>query len=276
MNSIESELTSLADPVRAQNLQRFFKTGKGEYGEGDVFLGLKVPQVRQIVKKHWRKISLAEVEKLLRSKYHEVRLCALLILVEKFKHATPSPSLRGRGNLKNGMSSSSRTQFDIGDPENAGFRTKSGMTADTIRKQIYNIYIANTKYINNWDLVDLTAGKIVGAHLDRKPKDLLYTFAKSNDLWQRRIAIIATSYYIGKGESHETIKTAKVLLRDKHDLIHKAVGWMLREVGKRCSQKTLTDFLDQHSHEMPRTMLRYAIERLLENKRQLYLKGEKY
>lgn len=229
MSAIQ-ELKLLANPVRAQNLQRFFKTGKGDYGEGDLFLGLKVPQIRQIVRKYWKETSLVGTEKLLKNKYHEERLCALLILVEKYKK---NPDERGK---------------------------------------IYHLYIKNTKYINNWDLVDLTAGKIVGAYLADKPKDLIYKFAKSENLWRRRIAILATSYYIGKGESRETIKIAKVLLRDKHDLIHKTVGWMLREVGKRCDEKILTDFIDQHHKTMPRTMLRYAIERLSEDKKRYYMR----
>lgn len=250
--NLMSDLRELANPVQAKNLQRFFKTGKGEYGEGDLFLGLKVPQVRQIVRKYWEETSLEQAEKLLRSKHHEVRQCALFIMVERFNKV------------------------------------------ESERDQIYRIYITNTKYINNWDLVDLTAPQIVGAYLYEKPKDLLYKFAKSNNLWKKRIAILATFYYIYKGESQETIKIAKILLHPStklsfeseldssslrvedragdHDLIHKAVGWMLREVGKRCSQKTLTDFLNQYSHKMPRTMLRYSIEKLSEKKRKYYLR----
>lgn len=237
--SITQELKLVADPIRAKNLQRFFapkahptRSGKtiiGGYGQGDLFLGLKVPQVRQIVGKYWREISLDEAEKLLQSKYHEARQCALFMLTKRFQNNEPE------------------------------------------QNKIFRIYIANAIYINNWDLVDLTAGKIVGAYLDGKPKDLLCKFAHSNNLWQRRIAIIATSYYIGKGDARETINIAEILLHDKHDLIHKAVGWMLREVGKRCDEKTLTDFLDEHYISMPRTMLRYAIERLPKKQRLHFL-----
>jgi len=218
-----------ADPEKAKILQRFFKTGKGEYGEGDVFLGIKVPDIRVVVRQYWKETSLEEATELLHSKYHEARLCALLILVARFNKIASD------------------------------------------RDKVFKIYISNTKFINNWDLVDLTAGHIIGAYLEVKPKDLLYKFAKSNDLWQKRIAILATFYYIYKGESKETIKIAKMLLCDPNDLIHKAVGWMLREVGKRCDQKILTDFLDEHVNEMPRTMLRYAIERLDEKQRLHYL-----
>ncbi|TSC96920.1 MAG: hypothetical protein CEN88_251 [Candidatus Berkelbacteria bacterium Licking1014_2] len=229
-DQVINELKRFSSPAKAQILQRFFKTGKGEYGEGDVFLGVAMPDIRKTVKKYWQETKLEEAKKLLPAKYHEIRSCALLILVERYKKIE---SERGR---------------------------------------IYRVYITNTKYINNWDLVDLTAGHIVGAYLEDKPKDLLYMFARSKDLWQRRIAILATFYYIYKGEAKETIKIAKMLLRDKHDLIHKAVGWMLREVGKRCGEKILTDFLDQQAKIMPRTMLRYAIEKLDRKKQLFYLK----
>jgi len=227
--AIIDELKLLANSVQAKNLQRFFKTGKGEYGEGDVFLGIKVPQIRSIVRKYWKETNLKVAEELLHSKYHEMRMCALLILVERYKKIASE------------------------------------------REKIFRIYIASAKYINNWDLVDLTAPQIVGGYLADKPKTILYQFAKSKNLWERRIAILTTFNYIYQGESQETIKIARILLHDPHDLIHKAVGWMLREVGKRVDEKILTNFLDKRYKEMPRTMLRYSIEKLSETKRKHFL-----
>jgi len=227
--AIIDELKLLTNSVQAKNLQRFFKTGKGEYGEGDVFLGIKVPQIRSIIRKYWKETNLKVAEELLHSKYHEMRMCALLILVERYKKIASE------------------------------------------REKIFRIYIASAKYINNWDLVDLTAPQIVGGYLADKPKTILYQFAKSKNLWERRIAILTTFNYIYQGESQETIKIARILLHDPHDLIHKAVGWMLREVGKRVDEKILTNFLDKRYKEMPRTMLRYAIEKLSEKKRKYYL-----
>ena len=230
MSKIINSLIAKKNPQKARVLQRFFKTGKGEYGEGDIFLGVVVPEIRKIVRRYWKETSLEKAKELLHNKYHEARLCALLILVERYRKI------------------------------------------ESERDKIYRIYIANAKYINNWDLVDLSAPHIVGAYLQDKPKDLLYKFAKSKDLWQKRIAILATFHYIKQGNHTETMKVATILLHDSHDLIHKAVGWMLREVGNRCNRKILTDFLDQHSHEMPRTMLRYAIERMGEKERRRHLK----
>jgi len=229
MSIIIDELKSQANPTQAKNSKRFFKTGKGKYGEGDVFLGIKVPQIRSIVRKYWKETNLKVAEELLHSKYHEMRMCALLILVERYKKIASE------------------------------------------REKIFRIYIASAKYINNWDLVDLTAPQIVGGYLADKPKTILYQFAKSKNLWERRIAILTTFNYIYQGESQETIKIARILLHDPHDLIHKAVGWMLREVGKRVDEKILTNFLDKRYKEMPRTMLRYAIEKLSEKKRKYYL-----
>jgi len=227
--AIIDELKLLANSMQAKNLQRFLKTGKGEYGEGDVSLGIKVPQIRSIVRKYWKETNLKVAEELLHSKYHEMRMCALLILVERYKKIASE------------------------------------------REKIFRIYIASAKYINNWDLVDLTAPQIVGGYLADKPKTILYQFAKSKNLWERRIAILTTFNYIYQGESQETIKIARILLHDPHDLIHKAVGWMLREVGKRVDEKILTNFLDKRYKEMPRTMLRYSIEKLSKTKRKHYL-----
>ena len=216
---IRSELRLLSDPEKAKTLLRFFKTGSGEYGEGDQFLGVVAPSVRKVVKSH-RDAGEMDVLKLLRSEYHEERLTALLILVE---------------------------QYQRGD--------------DRRRKLIYDLYLANTRYVNNWDLVDLTAPHIVGAHLFGKRSSVLSRLARSSSLWERRIAILATFYFIRQGECSETLRIAEILLHDSHDLIHKAVGWMLRVVGKRCSIETECRFLDAFAAEMPRTMLRYSIER---------------
>jgi 3-methyladenine DNA glycosylase AlkD len=231
--NLREDLNLYANPQKAENLKRFFKTGKGQYGEGDIFLGIQVPDSRKIVRKY-SGIPLDDVLRLLSSKIHEERLIALLIMVEKAKRS-----------------------------DEAGKET------------LYKKYLENTQYINNWDLVDLSADKIVGSYLFDKPKDILYSLAISEDLWERRISVLSTFDFIKKGAYIETLKIAKILLNDRHDLIHKAVGWMLREVGKRCSQEVLEQFLMINYKQMPRTMLRYAIERLPETLRLQYLKGEK-
>lgn len=233
LRAIGLEFKKLANPQKAKTLAGFFKTGKGEYGEGDIFLGITVPQTRGIVKKYADKINLPETEKLLRSKFHEERLAALLILVEKYK---------------------------------------KGSAAE--KEKIFRFYLKNTKYINNWDLVDLSSRDVVGAFLDGKPKNILYKLARSKNLWERRIAIVSTYHYIKRKKCGETFKISEILLNDKHDLIHKAVGWMLREAGKNCSEKILEDFLKSRYKNMPRTMLRYAIEKFPENKRKKYLSGK--
>ena len=228
---LQGDLKKSASAKKAKLLARFFKTGPGQYGEGDIFIGVMVPDTRRVAKAY-AAISLQAAEKLLHSKIHEERLCAILILIEKFRKADQ--------------------------------KTK---------KQIYKLYLKNTAHINNWDLVDLSAHHIVGEFLAGKSKDILYQLAKSQNLWERRISIIATFNYIYHGKSAEALKIAKILLRDEHDLIQKAVGWMLREVGKRCSEKILEDFLKKYYKKMPRTMLRYAIERLPETRRKAYLNG---
>ena len=225
-----SELLNAADPRKAAVLQRFFKTGPGEYAEGDIFLGVMVPQTRALVKKYWRDISIPQVETLLRSKYHEGRLAALFILVAK---------------------------FEKGD--------------ECSKKEIFDVYLGNTGHINNWDLVDLTAPRIVGAYLDGRDKKILFKLAHSEIVWERRIAMLATSYDIYKGNPNVALEIAGILVNDKHDLIQKAVGWMLREVGKRCGQKDEEQFLEKHYKTMPRTALRYAIERFDSDKRRYYL-----
>ena len=227
---LRERLRELADPTIAEHSQRFFKTGKGEYGEGDTFLGIRVPILREQAKQY-SGMAVKEVRLLLKSPFHEERLCALLILVQKFAK---------------------------------GYEKE--------RVAIYSLYVKNTKYINNWDLVDLSAHQIVGAYLADKDKQPLYTFVQSESLWERRIAIIATFHFIKKNQFKKALDISKRLLNDKEDLIQKAVGWMLREIGKRdlATEKT---FLQAHYKRMPRTMLRYAIERFPERERKKYLNG---
>ena len=233
LNNLRKDLNLYASPQKAAVLKRFFKTGEGQYGEGDIFLGLQVPDSRKIVRKY-ADISLDNTLQLLRSKIHEERLIALLIMVEKSRCA-----------------------------EESG------------KEILFKKYLENTQYINNWDLVDLSADKIVGSYLFEKPKDILYSLAASENLWERRIAILATFDFIKKGFYEDTLRIVKIVLNDTHDLIHKAAGWMLREIGKRCSQEVLEQFLLANYKQMPRTMLRYAIERLPEDLRLQYLTGEK-
>ncbi|MFC1626767.1 DNA alkylation repair protein [Patescibacteria group bacterium] len=228
-NDVTSALKSISDKQKALTYQRFFKTGKGEYGEGDIFLGISVPDLRKIAKQY-KDLSHKEIEVLLQSKIHDHRLVALLILVD---------------------------QFNKGDQD--------------IKKHVYDIYIKNSKKVNNWDLVDLSAGYIVGQYLFEKDRSILDTLATSNNLWERRISIIATFAFIRKDDFHTTLHIAEILLHDEHDLIHKAVGWMLREVGKR-DLAVEEGFLKKYYKIMPRTMLRYAIEKFDEKQRQYYLK----
>lgn len=253
---IAQDLDKLKNPKHAQALQRFFKTGKGEYGEGDIFLGIKMAKQREVAKKYFKDTTLTDVQKLLNSKIHEHRMVALLILVEKYKKLSHQI----------GRDSSPR-------PASAGLA----------QNDIFSFYLKNTKNINNWDLVDLSAANIIGNYLFQTPfrgvddlpkgskkRKILYKLAKSKNLWQRRIAIIATLEFIKNNHFQDTIKISETLLNDKHDLIHKAVGWMLREMGKR-DEKVLIKFLDKHTGQMPRTMLRYSIERLEKKKREYYL-----
>lgn len=228
---IQKYLRRFASKEKAKLLQGFFKTGPGQYGEGDKFLGVMVPNIRQTVKE-FADAPLAEVQKLLRSSFHEDRVLALLLLVHK---------------------------SEKGD--------------DAMRKRTYTIYLKSTKYINNWDLVDLSAPKIVGIYLDRGSRSQLYRFVRSKNLWERRIAILATFPYIRKGDFVDALALSETLLADDHDLMHKAVGWMLREVGKK-DVAVLEAFIRKHYSRMPRTALRYAIERFPEAKRQKYLKNK--
>jgi len=228
---IQRRLRELRNRDRAKVLRRFFKTGPGEYGEGDVFLGIQVPVLRKIAKEY-EGLPLHEVQSLLESPVHETRLLSLLLLVRAYN----------QGN-------------------------------STMKRRIYLLYVNNTEHINSWDLVDISAEHIVGAYLKDKSRNPLYRLAKSHHVWDRRIAIVSTFHFIKQKEYKETLQIAGLLLSDVEDLIHKAVGWMLREIGKR-DRKTEEDFLIRHYRSMPRTMLRYAIERFPETLRKKYLRGE--
>ena len=230
--TISRALRKLGDAALAQHSQRFFKTGKGEYGEGDRFLGIRVPVLRERLKM-FRDTPGDEIIRLLASKYHEERLFALLLMVDQFRRGSESE-----------------------------------------RGWIYRQYLANTRYINSWDLVDSSAGKIVGAYLEKRSRNPLYKLARSKSLWERRIAVIATSHFIGRNDFDDTLAICELLLNDDEDLIHKAAGWMLREIGKR-DVETEKAFLDRYCAVMPRTMLRYAIERLDHEDRRSYLEGNR-
>jgi 3-methyladenine DNA glycosylase AlkD len=230
LTQLRKDLRQAANKEKAIGLQRFFKTGKGEYAEGDKFLGVMVPQTRLLVEKYWQQIFIGETQDLLQSKFHEERLTALLVLVAKFQKA-----------------------------DDAG------------KKEIFDLYLAGTKFINNWDLVDLSAPNIIGAYLESRDHAILYGLAKSKNLWERRIAILATFAFIKNKECEDALKIAEILLIDKQDLIHKAVGWMLREIGKRCGRQIEEEFLRKHYKTMPRTMLRYAIERFSEEKKRYFM-----
>jgi len=226
---IREGLLKRANPEKAKILSGFFKTGKGQYGEGDIFLGITVPEQRRFAKEY-AAIPLSSLSTLLSSRIHEHRLVALLILMEQYRK---------------------------GDNGN--------------KKEIFGFYLGKTRHINNWDLVDLSAPNILGDHLLDKDRSVLCRLAESESLWERRMAVMATFAFIRAGQFGDTFRIAKMLLSDPHDLIHKAVGWMLREIGKR-DRKTEEEFLKKHCREMPRTMLRYAIERFNEEKRKYYLR----
>ena len=229
---VQKILRGLADPAIAEHALRFFKTGKGEYGEGDCFLGIRVPVIRSQLKS-FKNLSLTEIVKILKSHYHEERLFALLLLV---------------------------SQYSLGSVAN--------------KDRIYKIYIDNTGYINNWDLVDSSASQIVGAYLEARDRAVLYQLAASDMLWERRIAVIACFYFIRLNDFIDILKLAELLIHDAEDLIHKAIGWMLREVGKR-NMDVECHFLNKYYQGMPRVMLRYAIEKFPEKMRQQYLQGIK-
>lgn len=228
---ISNALKELANPATAEQSRRFFKTGKGEYGEKDIFLGIRVPVLRKQARKY-KDVSLEEIKKLLMSPLHEERLCALFVLIAKFCQGNPEE-----------------------------------------RKTVFDLYLTHTQYVNNWDLVDSSAHHIVGAYLEEKNKRPIYKLAHSDDLWERRIAMLATFHLIKKNEYDDALKVAKILRDDQEDLIHKAVGWMLREIGKR-DVSVEKAFLKKHYKKMPRTMLRYAIEKFPETSRKQYLQGK--
>ena len=228
LKNIQEELQKIRDPEKATILSKFFKTGKGQYGEGDIFIGIKVPQQRNIAKKY-SSIQLDDIGQLLKSNIHEFRLTSLLILVLKFK----------------------KEDFDG-------------------KRKIVDFYLSYMENMNNWDLVDSSAPYILGDFLFDKDKSILYALARSDNLWERRIAILSTFAFIKNNKFEDALNIAEILLFDKHDLIHKAVGWMLREIGKR-DERTEEEFLEKHYRKMPRTMLRYSIEKFDNDKKKFYL-----
>lgn len=228
VNNIKNELIHLSNPAIAEHSLRFFKTGKGEYAEGDQFLGIRVPILRKLAKKY-RGISIDEAFELLQSVYHEQRLLALFFLIDLFKYGTEED-----------------------------------------QTSIYHGYLKHIRFINNWDLVDSSAQYIVGAYLSPRDKQPIYRLATSSNLWERRIAILSTFFDIKQNKFEHAIRISEILLTDKEDLIHKAVGWMLREIGKR-DISVERKFLDKHHNVMPRTMLRYAIEKFPKQERGVYL-----
>lgn len=231
LKAIQTRLRELGNPGTALALQRYFKTSPGQYGAGDIFLGIKVPVLRAQVKT-FQGVLLTTLADLLSSRYHEERLFALFLLIDFYQ----------RGN-------------------------------EAEKQQAYDLYLAQTAHINNWDLVDTSAPRIVGNFLFNKPRQVLYELAASTSLWERRIAVLATFYFIDQNDFSDSLKLAEILLHDPHDLMHKAIGWMLREIGKRDLDVT-EKFLQTHYRVMPRTMLRYAIERFPEPHRLAYLKGK--
>ena len=227
---IQNELRALGDERIAKQSHRFFKTGKGQYGEGDQFLGIRVPVLRRLARKY-RGTPIDELLGLLRSEFHEERLLSLLMFVDLFQRVSET------------------------------------------RKTIYTLYLDHTRYVNNWDLVDSSAEHIVGAYLRERDRKPIYNLSHSEILWERRVAIMSTFHFIKQDEFIDVLRISAALLEDAEDLIHKAVGWMLREIGKR-DIGVEEDFLRKHYRKMPRTMLRYAIEKFPEERRQDYLKGE--
>jgi 3-methyladenine DNA glycosylase AlkD len=232
INSIKSEINNFSSSEKAKVLSRFFKTGPGQYGEGDKFIGVKVPEIRKIAKKY-KDLSNKEIISLLENDIHEYRLRALIIMVLKMR-----------------------------------------IVSDEGRKELYDLYLENIQHINNWDLVDLSCYEIVGAYLEDKSRKPLYNLARSKNIWERRTAIVSTYKFIRKGDLDDTFKISEILLDDECDLIHKAVGWMLREAGKS-DLRRLEGFLDDYAEYMPRTTLRYSIERMDANNKARYMKVKK-
>ena len=227
--TITNELQALSDAEKREIFPKFFKAGKGEYGEGDHFLGVTVPNIRAIAKLH-KNISIEEIRDLIQSEWHEVRLCALIIMVEKSKKKD-----------------------------------------EALRKELFNLYLSQTKRINNWDLVDLSCRFIIGEYLLDKSRDILYQLAQSPLLWDNRIAIVSTYAFIRKGQLEDTYALSDLMMQHPHDLMHKAIGWMLREAGKRNPER-LYDYVMSHRADMPRTMLRYAIEKFSPKERAILMK----
>ncbi len=227
--TITNRLQALSDAEKREIFPKFFKAGKGEYGEGDRFLGVTVPNIRAIAKLH-KDISIEEIRELLQSEWHEVRLCALIIMVEKSKKKD-----------------------------------------EALRKELFNLYLSQTKRINNWDLVDLSCRFIIGEYLLDKSRDILYQLAQSSLLWDNRIAIVSTYAFIRKGQLEDTYALSDLMMQHPHDLMHKAIGWMLREAGKRNPER-LYDYVMSHRADMPRTMLRYAIEKFSPKERTILMK----
>ena len=249
MNKLLQEITARADASQVEGLSRFFKTGPGQYGEGDKFLGIKVPVTREVVKACWRETSLQDLEACIASEYHEVRLAALLALVEIFAHAKRFP-------VKPGMTTMTSC------PARPGIS----------QQDCIDFYLAHTDRINNWDLVDLSCYPLLGVWLLDKDRQLLYDLARNGKtIWEQRIGIVSTMTFIRHGQLQDTFDIADILLHHPHDLIHKAVGWLLREAGKR-DKEALVQYLEPRWQTMPRTMLRYAIEKFPEAERQQYLK----
>lgn len=226
INEIYNSLVARSDEEKKIVLPRFFKTGKGQYGEGDKFLGVTVPNVREVAKK-FKTVGIEDIETLLHSEWHEMRLCALIILVENSKKS--------------------------------------------VSKETFDFYLSQTKYINNWDLVDLSAPAIVGKYLIDKNRDILYTMAESDLLWDNRIAMVATLTFIRNNDLDDAYNLSLKMMSHKHDLMHKAIGWMLREAGKR-DEERLYNFVMEYKSQMPRTMLRYAIEKFDEERRKEMMK----
>jgi len=228
--SLKQALLQIANPERAIQTARFFKTGKGEYGEGDVFIGLSNPQVQALVKEHWKTTNIADIQELINDKVHELRFAALLVLVAQFPKSSPVQ-----------------------------------------QQEIIEFYLKNIHQINNWDLVDCSAYKLLGKFLLHKDRQILYDLAESGHLWSERVSVVSCFEFIKNGQFSDIFNLSEKFLSHKHDLMHKACGWMLREVGKR-DELALEEFLDEHLQKMPRTMLRYAIERMEEGKRLGYLR----
>ena len=250
MSALEEAMMRLADPAKVPGLSRFFKTRPGQYGEGDRFLGIKVPVTREVVRRIWREVSEQDLEECISSEYHEVRLAALLTLVEIFRHAAKRPG--GPESPVTGAPASRSSQ---------GFS----------REDCVRFYLEHTGYINNWDLVDLSCYPLLGEWLLDKERTLLYDLARDGKtIWEQRIGIVSTMAFVRKGQTADTYAIADILLHHPHDLIHKAVGWLLREAGKRDGE-ALKAYLEPRYQTMPRTMLRYAIEKFSDADRQRYL-----